>query len=101
MSILPNLRTIIVDLLIHSLKSCTCRANHFDGEIFTPPNLLNGDGSLAKRPVIKAAPRTVGHAGIARIMAITTDSPVKRLNIIRRGCARRPITLSPSADHQL
>lgn len=36
-----------------------CGVNHFDGEIFTPPYLLNGDFSLRSRPEIMHAPTEV------------------------------------------
>ncbi|MEL6859548.1 MAG: RICIN domain-containing protein [Pseudomonadota bacterium] len=34
----------------------SCSTNHPDGEIFTPPYLLNNDGSLATRPVLSNVP---------------------------------------------
>ena len=36
----------------------TCTTNHLDGEIFTPPYLLNADGSARTRPTIVTAPAT-------------------------------------------
>ena len=36
-----------------------CAANHQDLEILTPPYLINGDGSMKKRPVIQAAPTSL------------------------------------------
>ncbi|MEL6861454.1 MAG: RICIN domain-containing protein [Pseudomonadota bacterium] len=37
----------------------SCSTNHPDAEIFTPPYLLNNDGTLATRPVISSAPAQV------------------------------------------
>jgi len=33
-----------------------CSANHFDAEIFTPPNFFEANGSLASRPKFSGAP---------------------------------------------
>lgn len=46
-----------------------CATNHFDGEIFTPPNLLNADGTPAARPVITSAPPAAAN-GVARIVRV-------------------------------
>jgi galactose oxidase len=35
-----------------------CTVDHPDAEIFTPPYLLNADGTAATRPVLSAAPTT-------------------------------------------
>jgi len=37
-------------------------ADHRDAQLFTPPQLFNADGSLATRPVLSAAPQTIGVA---------------------------------------
>ncbi len=49
----------------------TCTVNHPDGRIFTPPYLLETDGTARTRPVITAAPASAAPG--ARI-AVTTDS---------------------------
>ncbi|KAK9242221.1 hypothetical protein V1506DRAFT_509650 [Lipomyces tetrasporus] len=36
----------------------TCSTNHFDAQVFTPPYLLNADGSKASRPVISSVSST-------------------------------------------
>jgi galactose oxidase len=78
-----------------------CPANHFDAEIFTPPYLLNADGSLARRPTITAAP---GHAAHSETITVTTDRPVTGFSIVRFGSAthsvdtdQRRIALTPTA----
>ncbi len=78
----------------------TCGTNHFDGEIFTPPNLLNPDGTPAPRPAITAAPATAANgAGIT----VTTDRAVSSFAIVRMGTAthsvdtdQRRIALAPT-----
>ena len=60
-----------------------CSANHPDGQIFTPPYLLNPNGSDAARPVINYAPSTTGPSSS---LAVTTDSNITMFSLIRRGC---------------
>ncbi len=62
-------------------------ANHPDGQIFTPPHLLNPDGSLATRPIITAAPLT---AGPSSVLSVTTDSNITMFSFIRRGYVPTP-----------
>jgi galactose oxidase len=59
-----------------------CAANHFDGEIFTPPNLLNPDGTPAARPVITSAPATAAHG---TQITVTTDRAVTGFSLVRFG----------------
>ncbi len=77
-----------------------CTTNHFDGEIFTPPYLLNPDGTAAPRPAISAAPATAAHGAS---ITVTTDRPVTRFAVVRMGSAthsvntdQRRIELSPT-----
>jgi hypothetical protein len=58
--------------------------NHLDGQIFTPPYLLNSDGTAAARPNILASP---ADASPGDTLSITTDVPIAAASIIRRGCA--------------
>jgi galactose oxidase len=78
-----------------------CATNHFDGEVFTPPNLLNADGTLASRPVITSAPAAAGNG--ASITA-ATNRTVSQFAIVRMGTAthsvdtdQRRIALAPTA----
>ncbi|PPK68436.1 discoidin domain-containing protein [Actinokineospora auranticolor] len=57
-----------------------CATNHFDGQILTPPNLLNADGSPKSRPVITAAPPTAANG---TTITVNTDRPVTRFALIR------------------
>lgn len=50
----------------------SCTVNHFNGQIFTPPYLLNADGSLRTRPNIVSAPATAKHG---TSISVTTDGP--------------------------
>ncbi|WP_427135834.1 galactose oxidase-like domain-containing protein [Pseudarthrobacter sp. S9] len=58
----------------------TCTTNHLDGEIFTPPYLLNADGSARTRPTIATAPAT---AAAGSTIAVTTGAPVTKFSLMR------------------
>ncbi|CAG7961205.1 unnamed protein product [Penicillium nalgiovense] len=61
-----------------------CTSNHFDGQIFTPPYLLNDDGSLRDRPKIEDVSPKSAKAGAS--VTVTTDGPVDtQASIIRYG----------------
>jgi galactose oxidase len=79
----------------------SCSTNHFDAEIFTPPSLLNPDGTPASRPTITAAPATAPNGGT---ITVSTDRAVTRFSIVRFGAAthtvdtdQRRIGLTPTA----
>ena len=57
-----------------------CTTNHLDGEIFTPPYLLNPDGSARARPKIVTAPAT---AATGSTMKVTTGAPVTKFSLMR------------------
>ena len=57
-----------------------CTTNHLDGEIFTPPYLLNPDGSARTRPKIVTAPAT---ATAGSTMQVTTGAPVTKFSLMR------------------
>ncbi|WP_307073320.1 galactose oxidase-like domain-containing protein [Arthrobacter pascens] len=57
-----------------------CTTNHLDGEIFTPPYLLNADGSARTRPTIVTAPATAAAGGT---IAVTTGAPVTKFSLMR------------------
>ena len=61
-----------------------CRTNHLDGQIFTPPYLLNPDSSLATRPNITMAPPSTALPG--DVLTVVTDTLIASFSIIRRGC---------------
>jgi galactose oxidase len=78
-----------------------CANNHWDGEIFTPPYLLNADGSPRPRPTITGAPAAAPNgAGVI----VSTDRPVSTFALVRYGSAthsvntdQRRITLTATA----
>ena len=79
----------------------SCGTNHPDGQIFTPPNLLNPDGSLRPRPSITEAPSSVA-AGSQ--MTVTTDRAVTSYSLVRLGAVthtvnndQRRIALTPAS----
>jgi galactose oxidase len=59
-------------------RSC----NHEDGQIYTPPYLLNSDGTDAVRPTLTATSRTVAVGGI---ITATANDTVSVFSLIRRG----------------
>jgi galactose oxidase len=60
----------------------TCSTNHTDGQIFTPPYLLNSDGTLRTRPVIVSAPAS---AATGQTITVTTGGPVSQFSMVRYG----------------
>jgi galactose oxidase len=79
----------------------TCTTNHLDGEIFTPPYLLNADGSERTRPTIVTAPAT---AAAGSTIAVTTGAPVTEFSLVRMSTVthtvntdQRRIPLTPTA----
>jgi hypothetical protein len=60
----------------------SCTTNHPDGQIFTPPYLLNANGSLRVRPTITSAP-TAAATGVT--INVTTGQPVSSFSIVRDG----------------
>jgi galactose oxidase len=66
----------------------TCATNHFNAEIFTPPNLLDADGTPAARPVITAAPATAANGAT---ITVSTDRPVTSFSIVRLGAATHSV----------
>ena len=68
-----------------------CAANHFDGQIYTPPYLLNADGSLkTDRPAIQSVSPGEGIAG--DIFEVTTSGDVDQTaSLIRYGSATHTV----------
>ncbi|WP_447971273.1 putative Ig domain-containing protein [Nitrospira sp. M1] len=59
---------------------CNCSADHPDHQVYSPPYLFNADGSLATRPVITAAPTTVGHGDV---IAVHASSNVEYFTVVK------------------
>ena len=57
-----------------------CSTNHPDVQIFTPPYLLNADGSNATRPVLHAIPAS---AARGQALTVNTDRPVSSFALMR------------------
>jgi galactose oxidase len=79
----------------------SCSTNHFNAEIFTPPYLLNSDGTLKSRPSITSAPTTAAYGAA---ITVATDRAVNRFSLVRLGTAthtvntdQRRIGLTPTA----
>ncbi len=78
-----------------------CSTNHLNAQIFTPPYLLNADGTAASRPVITSAPTTAGNGDT---ITVQTDRAVTSFAIIRTGTSthsvdtdQRRLSLVPTA----
>jgi galactose oxidase len=79
----------------------SCATNHLDGQIFTPPYLLNGDGTARPRPSITTAPTT---AALGSTIQVTTSGPATTFSLIRMSTVthslntdQRRIPLVPTA----
>jgi len=60
----------------------SCSTNHLDGQIWTPPYLLNANGTLRVRPSITSAPTT---AATGATISVTTAQPVASFSMVRYG----------------
>ncbi|WP_166784873.1 galactose oxidase early set domain-containing protein [Cryobacterium sp. TMT2-42-4] len=58
----------------------TCTTNHPDGQVFTPPYLLNADGTARPRPSITTAPTTAARGST---IPVTTSGPTPVFSLIR------------------
>ncbi|GAA2977563.1 hypothetical protein GCM10010483_22100 [Actinokineospora diospyrosa] len=65
-----------------------CATNHFDGQILTPPYLLNADGSPRPRPAITTAPTTAANGASIRV---DTDRTVTRFALVRTSSATHSV----------
>ncbi|MFF7353560.1 discoidin domain-containing protein [Streptomyces filipinensis] len=66
-----------------------CQTNHEDGAIFTPPSLLNPDGTEKPRPrFVGAVPAQVAPG---QQLTVTTDVPVDTFALIRAGAATHAV----------
>jgi galactose oxidase len=78
-----------------------CSTNHFDAEIFTPPYLLNADGTARTRPTITSAPAT---ATAGTTIPVATGQAVTNYSLVRMSSVthtvntdQRRIPLTPSS----
>jgi galactose oxidase len=78
-----------------------CTTNHPNGQIFTPPYLLNSDGTARPRPTITTAPTT---AALGSTIEVTTSGPTPSFSLIRMSTVthtvntdQRRIPLTPTA----
>jgi galactose oxidase len=67
----------------------TCSSNHFDAQIYTPPYLLNTDGSPATRPNILTLSTTT--VAVGGQVTVTTDSGILQMSLIRFGSATHTV----------
>ncbi|MFD9307167.1 discoidin domain-containing protein [Streptomyces sp. NPDC060048] len=62
-----------------------CATNHADGAVFTPPYLLNADGSPKPRPVITGGVPATTAPGTS--LTVTTQGPVASFVLVRSAAA--------------
>jgi galactose oxidase len=81
----------------------SCATNHPNGQIFTPPYLLNPDGSSKARPSITSVPTA---ATLGSTITVTTDAPAPRFALVRTTAVthsvnndQRRIPLTPSTTN--
>ena len=58
----------------------TCNVNHPNLQVYTPPYLLNADGTAATQPRIITAPSSVD---LAQVFTVTTNTPVTQMALVR------------------
>lgn len=82
-----------------------CATNHPDVQIFTPPYLLNDDGSNATQPRIINAP---GDLDLSQSFDVSTNAPVSEFALVRMASAthsvnndQRRIPLTPTSANGL
>jgi galactose oxidase len=66
----------------------SCDTNHPDGQIYTPPYLLNPDGTLRSRPTISSAPTS---AATGQTITVTTGGAVAHFSMVRFGEATHSV----------
>src|SRR6185503_3348082 len=69
-------------------------ADHRDAQLYTPPTLFNGDGSLAERPAINVAPSSIG---IGTTFNISGTPGIQKFSFIKMSA----ITHSVNTDLRL
>ncbi|KAJ9489215.1 hypothetical protein VN97_g4066 [Penicillium thymicola] len=60
-----------------------CTANHYDGQIFTPPYLLTASGEPRPRPEIVSGLKD--YASVGSTLRFQTSSPIRKASLIRLG----------------
>jgi galactose oxidase len=58
----------------------TCTTNHLDGQVLTPPYLLDRDGSEKPRPVITSAPAATSHGST---ITVRTSGSTPGFSLVR------------------
>ncbi|EGY18588.1 hypothetical protein VD0002_g1730 [Verticillium dahliae] len=77
-----------------STAGCNKAADHADGEIFSPPYLLNDDGSAAPRPIISGLAQEAVSAGAT--LSFDVEGNVASFSLIRTGT----VTHSVNSDQR-
>ena len=57
-------------------------AQNADAQIFSPPYLFNGDGSLAARPILTSAPTRIGY-GAGFTLGVVNPAAITRISLVR------------------
>jgi hypothetical protein len=59
-----------------------CLVQNADAQVFSPPYLFNGDGTLAARPVINSAPTRIGY-GTNFTLGVANPFGIARISLVR------------------
>jgi galactose oxidase len=66
----------------------TCTTNHPDAQVFTPPYLLNADGTPRPRPTLSEAPTT---AALGSTVTVSASEGVTAFSLVRQGAATHTV----------
>jgi galactose oxidase len=72
------------------LCGVNCVSNHWDGEIFVPPYLLNADGSRRSRPTILSI-AAQSRTSVGGQLGVSTDREIASFALIRLGSATHTV----------
>jgi galactose oxidase len=66
----------------------TCATNHADGQIFTPPYLLNADGTARTRPTLSATPNSAANGSM---ITVTATAGLTKFALVRMGATTHTV----------
>ncbi|MDQ1732660.1 MAG: galactose oxidase [Pseudonocardiales bacterium] len=66
----------------------TCTTNHADGQIFTPPYLLNADGTARTRPTLSGTPSSAANGAT---ITVTATAGLTKFALVRMGATTHTV----------
>lgn len=79
-------------------KGCPVMGNEYQTEIFTPPYLLNSDGSLKTRPNISWAPDTISYGSQFQVNTPNAIS-ISKVTMVRLSSVTHGINMNQRINH--